>query len=206
MNTIASPFSPNRVSWSGENPGIYLRESAEGKFTALASFFRVVLSPHGPGKAVVVCAAPDKAAGADAGNFVLSDNDKLARWLVSDFLSHFGAFKDKPAVKSLAYLKLDKAETRGDVRSSWVESISGGGHKVEMSWSELGEPVCVDVPPAQSATGRHQMYSLFINAGAASLVVDNKKMPGGVFARPFFGRDTGRTAFLAFSETWLNPA
>src|SRR5262245_16457361 len=157
MADAASPFSPNRVSWSGENPGIYLKDSADGKFTALASFFRVVLSPHGPGKAVVVCAAPDKAAGAEAGNFVIADNERLARWLVSDFVSHFGAFKDKPALKSLAYLKLDQAATRGDTKSSWVEEISGGGHKVEMTWSQLGAPVCVDVPPAQSATGKHQM-------------------------------------------------
>ncbi|MCC7048117.1 MAG: hypothetical protein IT562_15500 [Alphaproteobacteria bacterium] len=204
MNTIASPFSPNRVSWSGENPGIYLKDSPAGKFTALASFFRVVLSPHGPGKAVVVCAAPDKAAGADAGNFVIADNQALARWLVSDFLRHFGAFKDKPAVAALSYLKLDKAETRGDVTSTWFESI-GGGRQVDMSWSKLGEPVCVDVPPSQSATGRHQMYSLFVNADSASLKLDGKALPGGVYNRPFFGRETGRTAFLAFSETWLDP-
>lgn len=205
MAEAASPFSPNRVSWSGENPGIYLKGSADGKFTALASFFRVVLSPHGPGKAVVVLSAPDNAAGPEAGNFVIADNEKLARWLVSDFVSHFGAFKDKPALKSLGYLKLDRAETRGDIKSSWVESVSGGGHKVEMTWSQLGQPVCVDVPPSLSATGKHQMYSLFVNAGSAVLAVDGRNLPGGVHARPFFGRNDGRTAFLAFSETWLDP-
>ena len=205
MTTVASPFSPNRVSWSGENPGIYLKDSADGKFTALASFFRVVLSPHGPGKAVVVCASPDRAAGAEAGNFVIADNEKLARWLVGDFVSYFGVFKDKPALKAIAYLKLDKAETRGDARSSWVEAIGGGGRKVEMTWSQMEAPACVDVPPGQSATGKHQMYSLFVNAGAATIALDGKKLPGKVFERPFFGR-TGRTAFLAFSETWLEPA
>ncbi len=204
MADATSPFSPNRVSWSGENPGIYLKDSADGKFTALASFFRVVLSPHGPGKAVVVCAAPDQSGGPAAGNFVIADNEPLARWLVSDFVSHFGVFKDKPALKGLGFLKLDKAETSGDIRSSWTERVSGGGRSVEMTWSRLGQPVCVDVPPVQSATGRHQMYSLFVNAETATLKVDSKTLPGGVYARPFFGRQ-GRTAFLAFSETWLEP-
>ncbi len=40
--------------WSGENPGISLRESPDGPFVTLASFFRVVLSPHGRGHALVL--------------------------------------------------------------------------------------------------------------------------------------------------------
>lgn len=200
----ASAINPSRVSWSGENPGIYLKESADGPFVALASFFRVVVSPHGVGKAVVVCASPTKAEGASAGNFVISDNEKLARFLVSDFVSSFGVFKGQPALSALSYLKLDKAETRGDTATSWVESISGGGKSVEMTWSGLGKPHCVDVPPAQSATGKHQMYSLFLHGQSGTIKLDGKNLPGKAFDRPFFG-GTGSTAFLAFSETWLDP-
>ena len=39
------------VDWSGENPGISLKENPDGPFVTLASFFRVVLSPHGRGHA-----------------------------------------------------------------------------------------------------------------------------------------------------------
>ena len=104
------------------------------------------------------------------------------------------------------FTRLPDRFRRSGVRSSWAESIAGGGRRVELTWSKLGQPVCVDVPPAQSATGRHQMYSLFVNADAATLALDGRNLPGGVYGRPFFGRDTGRTAFLAFSETWLDPA
>ena len=38
------------VEWSGENPGISLKDQPEGPFATLASFFRVVLSPHGRGQ------------------------------------------------------------------------------------------------------------------------------------------------------------
>lgn len=200
----ASAINPSRVSWSGENPGIYLKESADGPFVSLASFFRVVVSPHGVGKAVVVCASPTKAEGAAAGNFVISDNEKLARWLVSDFVASFGAFKGLPALGALSYLKLDKADTRGDGATTWAESISGGGKSVEMTWSGLGKPHCVDVPPAQSATGKHQMYSLFLHGQSGTIKLDGKNLPGKAFDRPFFGA-TGSTAFLAFSETWLDP-
>lgn len=200
----ASAINPSKVSWSGENPGIYLKESADGPFVALASFFRVVVSPHGVGKAVVVCASPTKAEGAAAGNFVIADNEKLARWLVSDFVASFGAFKGLPALGALSYLKLDKAATGGDGATHWSETIAGGGKSVEMTWSGLGKPHCVDVPPAQSATGKHQMYSLFLHGKTGVIKLDGKALPGKAFDRPFFG-GTGSTAFLAFSETWLDP-
>ena len=40
------------VEWSGENPGISLKTDPNGPFVTLASFFRVVLSPHGRGHAL----------------------------------------------------------------------------------------------------------------------------------------------------------
>ena len=85
---------PGTVEWSGENPGISLKESPEGPFVALASFFRVVLSPHGRGHALVLLQSPGEAnPPAQRGNFCLHDNEALARYLVAEFVAHFGAFK-----------------------------------------------------------------------------------------------------------------
>ena len=50
------------VDWSGENPGISLKETADGPFVALASFFRVVLSPHGRGHVLVLLQSPQESA------------------------------------------------------------------------------------------------------------------------------------------------
>jgi hypothetical protein len=52
---------PGTVEWSGENPGISLKETPDGPFVALASFFRVVLSPHGRGHALMLLQAPQDA-------------------------------------------------------------------------------------------------------------------------------------------------
>ena len=49
---------PGTVEWSGENPGISLKETPDGPFVTLASFFRVVLSPHGRGHALVLLQSP----------------------------------------------------------------------------------------------------------------------------------------------------
>jgi hypothetical protein len=63
---------PGVVEWSGENPGISLKTDADGPFTALASFFRVVLSPHGRGHALVLLESPQQAGA--PGNLCLTDN------------------------------------------------------------------------------------------------------------------------------------
>ena len=64
MGMSRIPHNPGRVEWSGENPGIYLKENSQDtSYSTLALFFRVVMSPHGRGTAAIVLGAPDKAGG-----------------------------------------------------------------------------------------------------------------------------------------------
>ena len=56
-----------------------------------------------------------------------------------------------------------------------------------------------------SATGAHQMYSVFVEAADGSIALNGKQMPGKVIQRDFLDRRMS-TAFLAFSETWVKPA
>ena len=78
----------------GQNPGISLKKTPDGPFVALASFFRVVLSPHGRGHALVLLQSPQEAnPPAERANDCLHDNEALARYLVSEFVSNFGAWK-----------------------------------------------------------------------------------------------------------------
>src|SRR5215813_11625831 len=107
------------VDWSGENPGISLKETPDGPFSTLASFFRVVLSPHGRGHALVLLQSPQEGnPPADRPNLCLHDNEKLARYLVSDFVSYFGAYKGLASLKNVAYRRLDGVEASGDPASS----------------------------------------------------------------------------------------
>ena len=48
------------------------------------------------------------------------------------------------------------------------------------------------------------MYSVFLEAGNAEVLVNGTSLNGVVANRQFFGR-TMSTAFLAFSETWVTP-
>src|SRR5437588_1540765 len=139
---------PGTVEWSGENPGISLKDAPDGPFVTAASFFRVVLSPFGRGHALMLAMSPQDANPPLArGNFCFHDNGKLARYLVSDFVSHFGAWKDTPGLKSLIYRPLDSVETSGDSASSYTETVKSGDLTIRLTWSGLGQPFCFALPP-----------------------------------------------------------
>jgi len=191
---------PGKVEWSGENPGISLKTDPAGPFTALASFFRVVLSPHGRGHALVLASAPQ--AGADPGNLCLTDNEPLARWLIAEYVSHFGAWKGLPVLGGLRFVHADAVRSEGDPASTYSEVISGGGTTVRLTWRGLGAPFCFALGPANSATGRHHMPSLFVGCESASIEVNGTALPGRPIPRTVAGNQIS-TAMLAFSETWI---
>jgi hypothetical protein len=191
------------VEWSGENPGISLKDSPDGRFVALASFFRVVLSPHGRGHALVLLQSPDESSPpAERANYCLHDNEALARYLVTDFVSHFGAYKSLPSLNNLTYRRLDSVESSGDPSATYGERVTAGALTVELTWSGLGEPFCFAFPPDKSATGRHHMPSLFVGCRDATIAVNGRALPGKPVPREIAGR-TITTAMLAFSETWI---
>jgi hypothetical protein len=194
---------PGTVEWSGENPGISLKERADGPFVTLASFFRVVLSPHGRGHALILIQSPHEAnPPPEQGNFVLHDNEKLARYLVTDFVSHFGSFRSVPALGNLVYRPLDGVEASGDPRQTYHETVRAGSLTVRLTWSGLGTPFCFALPPDKSATGCHTMPSLFVPCQDASVTVGGRQLPGKPVPREIAGQ-TITTAMLAFSETWI---
>ena len=191
------------VEWSGENPGISLKETPDGPFVALASFFRVVLSPHGRGHALVLLQSPQDAnPPAERGNFCFHDNEALARYLVADFVSHFGAFKGQAGLGGLVHRRLDSVEASGDPASSYGETVKAGDLTVRLVWSGLGKPFCFALPPDRSATGKHHMPSLFVGCQEATVTVNGRPLSGKPVPREIAGH-TITTAMLAFSETWI---
>jgi hypothetical protein len=202
---MADPINfPGTVDWSGENPGISLKEKPDGPFVALASFFRVVLSPHGRGHALVLVQSPQDAnPPAERANVCFSDNEPLARYLVKEFVSYFGAWKGLPGLAGLVYRTLDTVEAAGDPASTYTETVTAGGDTVvRLTWSGLNNPFCFALPPDKSATGKHHMPSLFVPCADATITVNGRVLSGKPVPREIAGH-TLTTAMLAFSETWI---
>jgi hypothetical protein len=194
---------PGNVDWSGENPGISLKETPDGPFVALASFFRIVLSPHGRGHALVLLQSPQESAPPAArANYCFHDNEKLARYLVADFVSHFGAWKNLPGLQNLSYRRIDRVEASGDPASTYSETVRSQDLTVALTWSGLGKPFCFAFAPEQSATGKHFMPSVFVGCEDASITVNDRALAGKPVPREIAGHKI-TTAMLAFSETWI---
>ncbi|MCV2866372.1 hypothetical protein [Defluviimonas sp. WL0075] len=199
-------INPGKVAWSGENPGIYLKTDPRGTYTTLALFFRVVLSPHGRGHAALVIGAPDVAKGwPDVPNLILTDNQLMMRWIVDGWVRKMPTFLGKAGLGAMTWLDCDSVEKRpGDLRSRYSETLRGSGVTVQMIWRDMGPPLPVEVTKENSATKEHEMYSVFLEAREAQVIVNGTALAGAVAERQFFGR-TMSTAFLAFSETWVTP-
>jgi len=197
------PFPDGAVDWSGDNPGIYLKDSADGPFLSLMVWFRIALSSYGKGHALLLFEDPTRAvAWPEVANFCISDNEPLARYLVENFCKKFGVFREAKGFSALRYLPMQKHTASGDNVTSSAVSATAEGLQVELIWDKLGKPFAADVLPDQSATGVHEMYSVFVESADASITVNGRKLRGRPFPRPFMGR-TASSAFLAFSETWL---
>lgn len=199
--------APGIVDWTGENPGILLRQTPDGPFSAMALFFRIAWSPVGQGQVLLLYSQPDKAGPAgETGNALLSDSAPLADYLMTNFIGRLAAFRDAPAFTGLTRLTAQRFRASGDpMGSRYTESASAEGMNVELVWEDLEVPRALELTPDLVGTKMHHMTTLLVPARSAQILVNGRALPGRPGKRVQAGFET-TTAFLYFSETWVLPA
>jgi hypothetical protein len=202
---MSGPVRPGSVEWTGDNPFIYLKRDPAGDWSALALFFRVTASELGQGHMTLVLEEPYDPEADGATRLCLTDNDSLARMLLDGFVRRFPLFRPAgPALDALALVPDASFSSHGDGMGWALERGEGGETAVELRWDELGAPFAVQVPPAASATGEHEMLSVFRTASRASITVDGRPLEGTTVERDFLN-GPAQSAALALSETWVRP-
>ena len=112
---IQPAVNPGKIDWSGENPGILLKEDPDGPFSAMALFFRIAYSPVGPGDALLLYEKPAAAESLPAvHNVMVSTSEPLGRFLVDSFIAKLGAFAEAPAFGALQYVPARQVRSEGD--------------------------------------------------------------------------------------------
>ena len=202
---LAQPITPGVVDWTGENPGIILKND-DDSFAAMALFFRVAWSPVGQGQVLLLYGSPAEIIDTDtAPNVIMSDNHELADYLKENFIGKLAAFRQAPAFDTLKHILAQSVRSSGDpMGHRYTETIAGEGLTIELVWENLESPKALELTPKQVGTGEHTMFTLLVPAGNAQIIVNGQRLPGKVSTRVQAGFET-TTAFLYFSETWVIP-
>lgn len=202
---LNEPVTPGVVDWTGENPGILLKD-ATGNFSAMALFFRVAWSPVGQGQMLLLYGTPGAIDGpVEAPNVLMADNMAVAEYLMENFIGKLGAFRAAPAFDTLPRRSIQTVRVDGDpMGHRYAETITGEGLTVQLVWEGLESPKALELTPDQVGTGEHVMFTLLVPARDAQIIVNGHVLPGAVGERVQAGFET-MTAFLYFSETWVIP-
>ncbi len=202
---LLEPVTPGVVDWTGENPGILLKDT-EGNFSAMALFFRVAWSPVGQGQVLLLYGTPGEVEGpVNAPNVLMADNMALANYLKDNFIGKLGAFRAAPAFDTLPLKTVQTVRSDGDpMGHRYSETVTGEGLSVQLVWEDLEKPKALELTPEQVGTGEHTMFTLLVPARTAQIIVNGHCLSGTVGERVQAGFET-TTAFLYFSETWVIP-
>ena len=132
------PNDPHRVVLTGENPFIRLSPSDGADETCVASFWRILFCPAGPGHVLYL-----KSELTDDAWRIYSDNIAMARWLqetVQGMLNAELADTSIPVTDALF-------EKSGDMRDFWTERVMTPEEELALTWYNCGEPLLVHTQP-----------------------------------------------------------
>lgn len=190
-----STVDPNRVVVTGENPFIRLSETDGGPNTTEASYWRVFLSPAGPGHVLYL-------RGELTGKRwrIYTDNVALARWLQKTVQGMLNAeLKDETiATSDAVFAKI------GDPNEAWTETVSADGEEIALTWREMGDPLLVHTQPGTPAGRPYGLSTVLIPSARATITRNGVSALGQAWPREREGRPFS-TCALAFAESWTEP-
>jgi hypothetical protein len=185
---------PNKTILTGENPFLRLSSAAGGEITTNASFWRIYLSPMGPGHVLYLKSE------LTGGQWqIYSDNISMTRWL-QDTVQ--GMLNPELADKDIAVL--DAAfEREGDPRTFWTEHVTTPTQDISLTWYDIGEPLMLHHQPGHNGR-KYGLNTVLIPALGGRLIVDGEVAAGKPWPVDREGRPFSTSA-LAFSESWTEP-
>ncbi len=182
------------VLWSGDNPLIVLKDTAEGPDRTAIAFFRVDYSPAGPGNAAFVIA--DVPAGRVCACY--TDHAPLGTWLRDEIvgtLPEFAAHRlNAMAIRHGRFTQLASATAR-------TVLIGTDEGEIRLTWDQLEPPFNLRVPVGTIASIPYDLETMVYRARRAEVVCNGAPSRGQVIR----AADGGSSAFLALNETWYRP-
>ena len=185
---------PHDVVMTGENSFIRLSNDGGSTMADRVSHWRVLWSPAGQGHALFI-----ESALAGGKPCVYSDNAGMTRYLQKAIESLLHApFADA----SLPIVDARFSRT-GHSLATVEERVVSSDDEIVMSWWDLMTPFILTMPPGAMSRPLG-VYSTFIPARSAQLMVNGEASKAKVFPQERFGRASS-SCCLAWSESWTKP-
>ncbi|MEQ9124410.1 MAG: hypothetical protein RIM80_17805, partial [Alphaproteobacteria bacterium] len=161
---------PNRVLCCGENPFIRLADTSDGPETTVASFWRNVLSPAGPGHVLYL-----KSELTEGRWRIWSDNIAMTRWLQETIQGVLN-----PELADTSIPVEDAAfEKEGDPHRFYTERVYGQDGEISLTWHALGDPLMIHTNPGTGPGERpYGVNTVLIPAAETRLVLDGVQATG----------------------------
>jgi hypothetical protein len=188
---VAGTPSSSGLVFIGENPAMSLFHPTVDRPAVVASWWRTLWSPHGPGDSVIVWSDD---AGVPSGTWTSSP--PLARWLNRTFVAYFEEFEDV----AVADLDVFDAEIAGLMTgSSGRVGWNHAGKTIALAWADVLDRRIVQVDDLRGSG--FDLSTIIAPVADAWIEVDGDRHP----AQPRQNRDGGITrssAFLTYAELW----
>ena len=189
----AQMVDPHDVVMTGENSFVRLSNDGGTTIPDRVSHWRVLWSPAGQGHVLFIESPLTE------GIRVYSDNVGMTRYLQR----HIETLLHKPfGDESLPVIDAEFHRT-GNSLSTVEERMVSSDDEIVLSWWDLMNPFILTMPPG--AMNRPiGVYSTFIPAKSAQLLVNGEASRAKVFAQERFGKPSS-SCCLAWSESWTRP-
>lgn len=190
------------VVFSGENPGLTLYKPGTDELVAQASYWRCVISEHGEGNVLFIWVDPDGSGlGSAAPSTIYSDNAAMGKLVRDRLMQHFRGHEER------RWGRLEPAHARffQESDSRWYHRVTcnTGEAVIELLWWDVIEYQMLNRSAYQVGPTSWDLATVICPCASATISVANQKVNGEVRSSTEGEKPTS-SAFLAFSETWVD--
>lgn len=189
------------VIFSGENPGLTLYKPGTDEVVAAVSYWRSVYSGAGDGNALLMWIDPSAIDAPNVtGTTILADNSGMARLVADRFTGHFENFRDR----GFATAEPQQARFVQEGDGRWYHRVvaNTGEDVIELVWGEVLQFELIQSADFELGPSRWDLATVICPCEIAMITINNVNLVGEVRVTRA-DDDIKSSAFLAFSETWL---
>ncbi|RIK46851.1 MAG: hypothetical protein DCC58_01875 [Chloroflexi bacterium] len=190
----------SKVIFSGENPGLTLYRPGTDEVVASASYWRCVYSEHGEGNALIFWSETDGAGGPGIKG-IYSDNAGVARLVTDRFTQHFGNYQNR----GFDAIEPTHARFFQDSDSRWYHRVvcNTGASVIELVWSGVLDYQMVNRSDYALGPSRWDLATVICPCRSGHIFISSGTPLAGDVRVNESGERPSSSAFLAFSETWV---